>query len=86
MIFGIKSVIELKKNFLANPSTIKFLETKIISYGDETTDFHTKKVPEAGSNYICWLVILVDSVLQKDKNYYRHVFLKECKYVEKEEK
>lgn len=37
-----------------------------------------------GSNYI-WLVeILIDFVAKKDLNYYPEVFLKECKYIEKE--
>ena len=54
MIFGIKSVIVLKKNFIANPSiNEKFLKIKIESYGDEATGFHFRKIPEAGSIYIC---------------------------------
>ena len=54
MIFAIKSVIVLKKNFIANPSINEnFLKTKIESYGDEATGFHFRKIPEAGSIYIC---------------------------------
>ena len=30
--------------------------------------------------------ILTDYVLKKDENYYLQVFLKECKYIEKEKK
>ena len=41
-IFGIKSVIVLKKNLISNQSTINFfLKNKIRSYSDEATDFHT---------------------------------------------
>ena len=29
----------------------KFLKTKIISYGDEATDFYDKEIPIVGSNY-----------------------------------
>ena len=29
---------------------------------------------------------LIDSVLKKDEHYYPQVFLKECKYIEKEKK
>ena len=29
-------------------------------------------------------MILVNSVLKKDENYYLHVFQKECRYIEKE--
>ena len=34
-----------------------------------------KKIPKVGSNYTCIAVILLDSVLAKDENYYRQVFL-----------
>ena len=70
VIFGIMSVIVLKKNLIVNPATIKIiLKTKIRSWGDKTTDFLTRKIPEVGSDYICWLAILVDSVLKKDVKY-----------------
>ena len=36
--------------------------------------------------FICLSVILIDSVYEKDKNYYLQVFLEECKYVVKEKK
>ena len=41
---------------------------------------------EANSNYICLSVILIDSVLKKDENYFLQKFLKECKYMEKEKR
>ena len=54
-----------------NPSTKKIKKKK-------------KKMLIVGSHYI-WLVeILIDFVLKKDLNYYPEVFLKECKYIEKE--
>ena len=43
-------------------------------------------MPEVGSNYTFLAVILIGFVLKKDGNYYTQVFLKECKYIEKEEK
>ena len=43
MVFGIKSVIVLKKNDCEPIYIKKFLKTKIRSYGDEDTDFHSKK-------------------------------------------
>ena len=30
----------------------RFLNTKLRSYIDVATNFHTRKIPEAGSNYI----------------------------------
>ena len=35
------------------------------------------------SNHTCLAVISLDSALKKDESYYSHVFLKECKYNEK---
>ena len=53
------------------------MKTKIKSYGDETTDFFARKILEAGSNQICWSVVLIDSVLKKGGNFYPQMFLKE---------
>ena len=57
-------------------------KTKIKSYGDEAID--DKKVPKLGSNQNCLAVINSDSALKKIENYYPQVFLKKCKYIEKE--
>ena len=35
---------------------------------------------------MCWSVLVIDSALKKDENYYPQVLLKECKYTEKEKK
>ena len=76
-IYWYKSLIVLKKNLIANPSKIKYFWK---------LKYDAKTIPEAGLNHICWLVILVDSVLKKHKNYYSQVLLKEFKYIEKEKK
>ena len=44
----------------------EFMKIKIRSYSVEVTDFHTRIMPEWGSNYICCLIVLIDSVLKKD--------------------
>ena len=62
------------------------LKIKVRSYGDDDKEFNARKKPDAGSNYIWWSVILIDSVLEKDENCYPEVTLKECKYIEKEKK
>ena len=60
----------MKKEFDSDSISIKkCLETKIKSCGDETTDFHDKKVPKVGSNYTCLAVIIIDFVLRKNKTY-----------------
>ena len=48
--------------------------------------FIVNTIYEVSSNYICWSVILIHSVLKKDKIVFLQVFLKNCKYMEKEKK
>ena len=55
------------------PSKEKNSETKIRFCGDKPAGIHDKKVPKVGSNYTCLAVLLLDSVLKKDKNYYPQV-------------
>ena len=57
----------------------RFLKTKIRSCSDKATNFYSRKLPGADPNYIYWLAILIDSVKNKDENYYPQVFLKDCK-------
>ena len=77
----------ISKNFDSKPICYKnFLKTKIKSCGDNATNFHDKKIPEVGFNYTYLAVILINVLLKKDANYYLQVFLKECKYIEKEKK
>ena len=64
-----KSLLISKKNLIASLSIIK--------------TFCDKEIPKADSNHTCLAVISLDSALKKDENYYPHVFLKECKYIEK---
>ena len=76
---------DIKKESDSEPVYNKFfLKTKIKSYCDGATDFHDKELSKADSNYTCLAVITIDSALKKDEKYYPQVFLKECKYTEKE--
>ena len=59
------------------------MKTKIKSHGDEVTNFYDKKIPKLDSNYTCLALIILESALKKDENYSPQVFLKECKYIEK---
>ena len=75
---------DIKKEFDCEPIYNKiFLKTKINSHGNEVTDFYHDETPRADSNHTCLAVNSLDSAFKRDKNYYRQVFLKECKYVEK---
>ena len=66
-----------------NLSTIKTFENQNKISCDEATDFYDKETPKVDSNYNYLAVISLDSALKKDKNYYRQMFFKECKYIEK---
>ena len=76
----------IKKVFDSEPVyNEKYL--KIKSYqGKINTNFHNDKITKEGSQCICLLVILIDSVYRTGKNYYPQVFLEECKYGLKEKK
>ena len=77
----------IKKEFDIEPIyNNKFLETKIKSFCHEAIDFHDKKLPRVGSNFICLAVTLIDFLLKENENYFQQVLLKECKYIEKEKK
>ena len=53
------------------------------SHGDEVIGFYYKEIPKVDSNDTCLVLISLNFVLKKDENYYSHVFLKECRYTEK---
>ena len=83
--FWDKASADFKKKLDSEPVCNKnFLKTKIKSYGDEATDFYDYEIPKVNSNLTCLAVISLDSALNKDRNYYPQVFLKECKYIERE--
>ena len=75
---------DIKKEFNSAPVYNKeFLKAKIKFHDDEVTDFYDKKYPKVDSSPTCLAVISLDSALKKDDSYYPQVFLKECKYIEK---
>ena len=76
---------KVKKEFHSEPvhNNKHYLKTKLKSHVNEVTDFYDKKVPKLGSDHTCLDVISLDSALKKDDIYYPQVFLKECKYIEK---
>ena len=53
------------------------------SYGIEDRNFYNKSIPKVDSNHTCLAVITLDFALNKDRNYYLQVLLKECNYIEK---
>ena len=59
------------------------MKTKIKPQGNEITDSHNKKITKVESNHTCLVVMILDSAIKKDDNYYPQVLLKESKYIEK---
>ena len=45
--------------------------------------FMTKKISKTDYNDTFLAIISFDSALKNDENYYSQMFLKECKYIEK---
>ena len=62
----------LKKEFDGQPVyNEKHLEVKIKSYnGKINTNSQDNKIPKEGSQFVCLLVILIDSAFKTGKNYY----------------
>ena len=52
---------------------------------EKSTNFHNNKISKKGSQFICFSVVLINSVFGTGKNYNPQVFL-ECKYIVKEKK
>ena len=65
----------------------KYLKTKIKLYGDKiNTNFQGKKIPKENASYKCLSLIMLDSVIKRNQNYYPQTLLEECKYVIKKNK
>ena len=82
---GIKSA--MRKRFDTEPvfKTEKYLKIKTKSYDGKTnTNFHDYSVPKEGSNCVCLSVPLIESIFMMGKNNSLQVFLKDCKYLVKE--
>ena len=68
----------IKKEFDSEPAyNEKYLKAKIKYYnGKINTSFHKYKIPKEGSQFICLLVIFIDSVFRTGKNYYPQLLYK----------
>ena len=72
-LFGIKSALILKKNWISSLSTKKHFWK---SRGDEVSYFYDKEISKVDFNHTCLAVIRLDSALKKDENYFPQVFLR----------
>ena len=60
----------------------KYMKTKIKIYGNSViTNFHNKKIPKEKEPCKCLSIIIIDSVIKSNKNFYPQTLLEECKYV-----
>ena len=58
----------------------KYIKTKIrINAGSMITNFHNKKMPKEKPPCKCLSIIMLDSVIKANKNYYPQTFLEEFK-------
>ena len=65
----------------------KYIKTKIKLYEDKiNTNFQGKKIPKENTSYKCWSLIMLDSVIRANKNYYPQTLPEECKYEIKKNK
>ena len=65
----------------------KYIKTKIKVYADSIiTNFHKNKIPKEKAPCKCLSIIMLDSVIKRNKNYYPQILLDECKYVQEKVK
>ena len=61
----------------------KYIKTKIKTYPYIIiTNFHNKKMPKEKVPCQCLSIIMLDSVIEPDEEYYPQTFLEECKNVQ----
>ena len=59
----------------------KYVKTKIKLYEIKVNiNFQGNRVPTENASYKCVSLIMLDSVIRVNKNYYPQTFLEECKY------
>ena len=64
----------------------KYIKKKIKTYGDKVnTNVQGKKVPKEDASYKFLSLIMLDSVMRLNKEYYSQTFLERCSYEIKKE-
>ena len=71
----------MKINFESKPvygDGDKYIKTKIKTYARSViTNFHNKKMPKEKAPCKCLSIIMIDSVIKANKNYYPQTLLEE---------
>ena len=74
--------IDFESNYVYSDDD-KYIKTKIkIHSGSMIINFHNKKMSKEKAPCKCLSIIMLDSVIKANKNYYPQTFLEECKYVQ----
>ena len=80
----------MKINFESKPvygDNDNYIKTKIKRYADSIiTNFHNQKIPKEKAPWKCLSIIVIDSVIKANKNYYPQKLLEECKYTQEKMK
>ena len=59
----------------------KYIKTKIKPYGGNVTkSLQDKKIPEENTSCKCFSLIMLNSVIKVNTNYYPQTLLEKCKY------
>ena len=65
----------------------QYIKTKIKLYGDKVnTNFQSNKRPKENASRKCLSLLMLDSVIRVNKNYYPQTLLEEWKYIIKKNK
>ena len=76
----------MKINFESKPvcgDNDTYMKTKIKTYaGSIITNFHNKKMPKEKAPCKCLSIIMINSVIKGNKEYYPQTLLEECKYTQ----
>ena len=75
----------MKKKFESKPVyDNEYIKTKIKIYANSIiTNFHNKEIPKEKAQCECLSIIMLDSVIKANKNYYPQTLLEECKHEQK---
>ena len=71
------------KSKLVYGKDVKYIKTKIKTYaGNIITNFHNKKMPKEIAPCKCLSIIMIDSVINANSQYYPQTLLGEFKYTQ----
>ena len=79
----------MKINFESKPvygEDVKYIKTKIKMYAGSLSQIFIIKKCQKKAPCKCLSIIIIDSVIKANKNYYPQTFLEECKHIQEKTK